>query len=116
MLKVTRNETPARSVLSKCPDLIAIRRLPSHGLRFGLPPKLHGHEIVQLQLSATVAVTCQFGAAARGGAEVAVTIRTTAISRLRMPGSLSQPSHLWRALAFFCGTAARSSVCSSFWM
>jgi hypothetical protein len=49
-----------------------------------LPPKLQGHEIVQLQLSATVAVTCQFGAAARGGAEIAVTSRTAAISMLRM--------------------------------
>src|SRR6185295_4670350 len=72
-------------------------RLPSHGLRFGLPPKLHGHEIVQLQLSATVAVTCQFGAAARGGAVMAVNSRTAAISTVRMPraspvrGVLSMP-------------------------
>src|SRR2546423_5442046 len=50
---------------------MAISRLPSHGFFVGSPPKLHGHETVQLQLSATVAVTCQFGAAARGGTATA---------------------------------------------
>src|SRR5262245_47518180 len=63
---------------------MAMRRLPSHGLRFGLPPKLHGHEIVQLQLSATVAVTCQFGAAARGGAVMAVENNTAKTISVRM--------------------------------
>ena len=41
-------------------------RLPSHGFTFGSPPKLQGHETLQLQLSATVAVICQLGVAARG--------------------------------------------------
>src|SRR5262245_18588022 len=66
-----------------------MRRLPSHGLRFGLPPKLHGHEIVQLQLSATVAVTCQFGAAARGGTVSAAQISTAARIVVRMPHRLA---------------------------
>src|SRR6185295_2222658 len=63
---------------------MAIRRLPSHGFRLGLPPKLHGHETVQLQLSATVAVTCQFGAAARGGAVSAAQTSTAAMIGVRM--------------------------------
>src|SRR6266576_78520 len=46
---------------------MAMRRLPSQGLRFGSPPKLQGHEMVQLQLSATVATRCQLGSAARRG-------------------------------------------------
>src|SRR5262245_56997394 len=67
-------------------------RLPSHGLRFGLPPKLHGHEIVQLQLSATVAVTCQFGAAARGGAVRAAENNTAATISVRIAqGSMLRP-------------------------
>src|SRR5262245_30956513 len=69
---------------------MAMRRLPSHGFRFGLPPKLHGHEIVQLQLSATVAVTCQFGAAARGGAVMAMVIRTTATISVRIGDSAAR--------------------------
>src|SRR5262245_49336263 len=44
-----------------------MRRLPSHGIRFGEPPKLQEQETVQLQLSATVAVMRHSGAAARGG-------------------------------------------------
>jgi hypothetical protein len=32
-------------------------------MRFGFPPKLHEQETAQLQLSATVAVMCQSGAA-----------------------------------------------------
>src|SRR5262245_48610311 len=59
-------------------------RLPSHGFRFGSPPKLHGQEIVQLQLSATVAVTCQLGSAARGGAVNAVTATKNATVRVRI--------------------------------
>src|SRR5215472_6703459 len=59
-------------------------RLPSHGFRFGLPPKLHGHEIVQLQLSATVAVMCQFGSAARGGAVSERTTSETPNARARV--------------------------------
>src|SRR3954470_13414041 len=91
MLKVTRNETPARSVPSKWPDVIAISRLPSHGLRFGSPPKLQGHEMVQLQLSATVAIRCQFGSAARGGA--VVTSAMIAAARLmRIMGHSVVPS------------------------
>src|SRR5215831_2680931 len=65
-------------------------RLPSHGFRFGSPPKLHGHEIVQLQLSATVAVTCQLGSAARGGAVRAVTTRESATMGVRMRREWSQ--------------------------
>src|SRR5215468_2600900 len=62
---------------------MAIKRLPSHGLRFGLPPKLHGQETVQLQLSATVAVMCQFGSAARGGAVSVRTVSETPTAKLR---------------------------------
>src|SRR5262245_45380596 len=59
-------------------------RLPSHGLRFGSPPKLHGQLTVQLQLSATVAVMCQFGAAACGGAMSAVRTSADAATTVRM--------------------------------
>ena len=41
-----------------------MRRFPSHGMRFGVPPKLQEQETAQLQLSATVAVICQSGAGA----------------------------------------------------
>jgi len=57
--------------------------LPSHGFLFGSPPKLHGHDTVQLQLSATVAVMCQFSAA-RGGVVKART-RSAAGKSERMP-------------------------------
>ena len=67
MLKVTSSCTPARSTVSYCPFSIEIMRLPSHDIPEGLPPKLHGHETVQLQLSATVAVRCQLGACAPDG-------------------------------------------------
>src|SRR5215831_5826254 len=70
---------------------MAISRLPSHGLRFGSPPKLQGHEIVQLQLSATVAVMCQSGAAARGGALRATSPMVTAASRIRMVRRVQLP-------------------------
>jgi hypothetical protein len=43
---------------------MAMSRLPSQGFFVGSPPKLQGQETVQLQLSATVAVTCQLGGAA----------------------------------------------------
>src|SRR5579862_7333344 len=56
-----------------------MRRLPSHGFLFGSPPKLQGHEIEQLQLSATVAVMCQFGSAARGA--VNITRKTATMPR-----------------------------------
>src|SRR6185436_16128673 len=86
MLKVTMNATPARSTSSYFPSLIEIRRLPSHGVRFGSPPKLHGQEMVQLQLSATVAVRCHAGAAARGGAVRARSAIVIEARRVRMAG------------------------------
>src|SRR5438046_4249003 len=57
-----------------------ISRLPSHGFFVGSPPKLQGHEILQLQLSATVAVRCQFASAARGGTADNETKPTRAIA------------------------------------
>jgi len=36
-------------------------------MELGDPPKLHGHDTVQLQLSATVAVMCQDGVCAAAG-------------------------------------------------
>src|SRR5262245_53729535 len=47
-------------------------RLPSHGIRLGSPPKLHGQATTQLQLSATVAESCHDGVCARDG-----TVRNT---------------------------------------
>src|SRR5215213_7199326 len=86
MLKVTMKATPERSTSSYFPSLIEISRLPSHGVRFGSPPKLQGHEMVQLQLSATVAVRCHLGAAARGGAVSAVSAIVIVTRRVRMAG------------------------------
>ncbi len=57
-------------------------RFPSQGMRFGDPPKLQGHEIVQLQLSATVAESCQDGVCARMG-----TVRTSRTRVSRTPGT-----------------------------
>src|SRR5947209_18544007 len=71
-------------------------RLPSHGLRFGSPPKLHGHDTVQLQLSATVAVMCQVGAAARGAVKAA-RMMATAAKEIRMTASVAlQPARVNR--------------------
>src|SRR6185503_16792107 len=84
MLKVAMKATPARSTSSYFPSVIAISRLPSQGVRFGSPPKLHGQETVQLQLSATVAVRCQLGAAARGGALSATSAIAIEIRSIRM--------------------------------
>src|SRR4029077_9484413 len=50
-------------------------RLPSHGIRLGSPPKLHGQATTQLQLSAPVADSCHDGDCARDG-----TVRTTSKS------------------------------------
>jgi hypothetical protein len=77
--------------------LIAISRLPSHGLRFGSPPKLHGHEIVQLQLSATVAVRCQFGSAARGGA-------------VRVNRPMEMPAKSLRMIHRVCGSLGNLTI------
>jgi hypothetical protein len=44
-----------------------MKRLPSQGMRDGSPPKLQGHDTVQLQLSATVADSCQLATWARDG-------------------------------------------------
>src|SRR5947208_16024485 len=68
-----------------------ISRLPSHGFFVGSPPKLQGQEILQLQLSATVAVRCQFASAARGGALSAASAMTTAVSNVRMGAMLASP-------------------------
>jgi hypothetical protein len=57
----------------------------------GSPPKLHGHEIVQLQLSATVAVMCQAGAAACGGAIRATNRMDAATRQVRMGGRVYRP-------------------------
>ena len=48
--------------------------------------KLQGQEIVQLQLSATVAVRCQFGSAARGGAVRVSRAMAVPAKSLRMIG------------------------------
>jgi len=53
-------------------------RFPSHGIRFGFPPKLQEQETAQLQLSATVAVMCQSGAGVCGAAESSATPDETA--------------------------------------
>jgi hypothetical protein len=50
---------------------MVMNRFPSHGMRDGSPPKLHGHDTVQLQLSATVALSCQLGDCAREGTTTA---------------------------------------------
>jgi hypothetical protein len=61
-----------------------MKRLPSHGMREGSPPKLQGHETVQLQLSATVAVSCQFVTCARDGTTIASSaIATASVNRMR---------------------------------
>src|SRR6185503_3672806 len=90
MLNVAMNATPARSTSSYLPSVIEIRRLPSQGMRFGSPPKLQGHEMVQLQLSATVAVRCQFGVAARGGTERATSAIAVLANTVRMPERVSE--------------------------
>jgi hypothetical protein len=59
-------------------------------MRDGSPPKLHGHDTVQLQLSATVAVRCQFGAAARGGAERATRAIAVLANTVRMEHRVSE--------------------------
>ncbi len=84
MLNVTSSCTPARSTVSYCPFSIEIMRLPSHDMPEGLPPKLHGHDTVQLQLSATVAVRCQFGACAREGTTRTSRLRAVMKDRMRM--------------------------------
>src|SRR5476651_1949624 len=67
-------------------------RLPSHGLRFGSPPKLQGHEMVQLQLSATVATRCQSGSAARGGAVSATNAIVITARNVRVMADSVAPS------------------------
>jgi hypothetical protein len=47
-------------------------------MRDGSPPKLHGHDTVQLQLSATVAVICHDGCRAADGISNSNTIVTSA--------------------------------------
>src|SRR5262245_26963703 len=59
-------------------------RLPSHGMCEGSPPKLQGQEMVQLQLSATVAVSCHDGCRATEGTVSAMTRTVTSASMVRM--------------------------------
>src|SRR5918993_4389246 len=59
-------------------------RLPSHGMREGSPPKLHGHDTVQLQLSATVAVSFQTGCRAPDGTSSNNTARVTTARVVRI--------------------------------
>src|SRR3954471_21480819 len=72
---------------------MAISRLPSHGLRFGSPPKLQGQDTVQLQLSATVAVMCQLGSAARGGAVSPTRTSAAATKAGRRIGAFYDANH-----------------------
>src|SRR5262245_43628445 len=67
-------------------------RLPSHLSPSGSPPKLQRQAILQLQLSATVAVRCQFGACARDG--------TT--SERRMSEAIAAVLRMTYALSAFC--------------
>jgi hypothetical protein len=66
---------------------MVMKRLPSHGSRDGSPPKFHGHDTVQLQLSATVAVSCQLGDCARDGI-TNTSARTTIAETKRMASLL----------------------------
>src|SRR5687767_4935904 len=61
-----------------------MKRLPSHGMRDGSPPKLHGQDTVQLQLSATVAVSCQFATCAREGTtSMSDAMATASVNRMQ---------------------------------
>ena len=74
-------------------------------MRDGSPPKLQGHDTVQLQLSATVAVSFQAGCRAPDGTSSNSTARVTSARVVRIeraytkiPEAMYLPRHAWPAL------------------